>query len=80
MSTLKNEGIINGVYLTGDIMYDALLENIKIAKKSSILEKYDLKQKEYLLATVHRQSNTDNEQNLFLVDSIYLLNFYFAIS
>ena len=61
---LKNEGIKEGVHLTGDVMYDALLYNLKIAEKSNILERIGVKTKEYLLATIHRQSNTDILENL----------------
>jgi len=61
---LKNEGIKEGVHLTGDVMYDALLFNLKIAEKSDILERLGVKTKEYLLATIHRQSNTDSLENL----------------
>ncbi|ASJ11444.1 non-hydrolyzing UDP-N-acetylglucosamine 2-epimerase [Thermococcus thioreducens] len=65
VKNLHNEGIKKGVYLTGDVMYDALLHNIKIARRNSkILEKLSLKPKEYLLATVHRAENTDNRRNL----------------
>jgi len=65
VENLYKEGIKNGVYLTGDVMYDALLYNIKIArKKSKILKELRLKPKGYLLATVHRAENTDNKENL----------------
>jgi len=65
VKNLHNEGIKEGVYLTGDVMYDALLYNIKIArKKSRILEELGIKPKEYLLVTVHRAENTDNRENL----------------
>jgi len=65
VENLKKEGITKGVYNVGDIMYDALLSNIKIAeKKSKILEKLEIKKGEYLLLTVHRSSNTDNLNNL----------------
>lgn len=65
VKNLYKEGIKDGVYLTGDVMYDALLSNIKIAqKKSMILEELRLKSKKYLLATVHRAENTDNKKNL----------------
>jgi UDP-N-acetylglucosamine 2-epimerase (non-hydrolysing) len=64
VENLKREGIVNAVYFTGDVMYDALLHNIKIAEKSKILEKLNIKPKEYFLATIHRQSNTDNAENL----------------
>ena len=65
VKNLKNEGITKGVYLTGDVMVDALQENIKIAeKKSKILDELDLKPKEYYLATVHRAENTDDFSRL----------------
>jgi UDP-N-acetylglucosamine 2-epimerase (non-hydrolysing) len=65
VENLKKEGIKKGIYQVGDIMYDALLENIKIAlKKSKILEKLKLKPKNYLLMTLHRPSNVDNLENL----------------
>lgn len=62
---LHNEGIREGVYLTGDVMLDALLYNIKIAERGSrILVELRLKPGEYYLATVHRAENTDNRKNL----------------
>ena len=57
---LEKEGITKGVHLTGDVMVDALQENIKIAeKKSNVLDQLSLKPKEYYLATVHRAESTD---------------------
>lgn len=64
VENLKKESINDGVYLTGDVMYDALQHNIKIAEKTGILIKFGVKTKEYFLATIHRQSNTDNVENL----------------
>lgn len=65
VKNLKSEGIVEGVYNVGDVMFDALLYNREIAeRKSTILEKLGLKSKEYLVATVHRASNTDNRVNL----------------
>ncbi|KKG14400.1 UDP-N-acetylglucosamine 2-epimerase [Methanosarcina sp. 2.H.T.1A.6] len=62
---LKNEGITEGVYNVGDVMVDALKYNQKIAEeKSTILQDLNLNPKEFLLATVHRASNTDNIKNL----------------
>ena len=65
VENLKKEGIKNGVYLVGDVMYDSLIYNIKIAeKKSEILKKLELNKKDYLLLTIHRAENTDNIENL----------------
>ncbi len=65
VENLKNEGIIRGVHLTGDVMADILRDCIRIAEKSSgILDELDLKPKEYHLATVHRAENTDDPERL----------------
>lgn len=65
VKNLHNEGIKEGVYLTGDVMYDALLYNIKVAERESkILDELGLRPKKYILATVHRAENTDNKKNL----------------
>lgn len=59
---LENEGIDKDrIILTGDVMYDATVTFTSIANKfSRILEKYNLKSTKYILATIHRQENTDN--------------------
>ncbi|XRH76169.1 MAG: non-hydrolyzing UDP-N-acetylglucosamine 2-epimerase [Candidatus Methanosuratincola verstraetei] len=65
VKNLYNEGIKNGVYLTGDVMLDALLHNITIAEKESkIIQELGVEAKSYLLVTVHRAENTDNRARL----------------
>jgi UDP-N-acetylglucosamine 2-epimerase len=65
VENLKSEGIINGVYLTGDVMVDAVQENIKIAeRKSNVLNHLELRPKSYYLATIHRPENSDNIERL----------------
>ena len=65
VENLEKEGITKGIYLVGDIMFDALIHFSKISeKKSKILEKLNLKSKNYYLATVHRAENTDNYERL----------------
>ncbi|PIZ56663.1 UDP-N-acetylglucosamine 2-epimerase (non-hydrolyzing) [bacterium (Candidatus Torokbacteria) CG_4_10_14_0_2_um_filter_35_8] len=67
VNNLKREGITKRgkVYLTGDVMKDALVKNSKIArKKSAIIKDLNLKRKKFLLATVHRAENTDTKRNL----------------
>jgi UDP-N-acetylglucosamine 2-epimerase len=61
---LKREGVINGVYLTGDVMVDALNFNKEIAERSNILDVLSLTSKQYLIVTLHRAGNTDIRQNL----------------
>ena len=65
VENLKREGITEGVYLVGDIMFDALMHFSKISEtKSKILERLNLKPKEYYLVTIHRAENTDNYERL----------------
>lgn len=73
---LKNEGIIDNVYLTGDVMADSLLYNREIAEnKSNILNELGLEKKNYLLTTIHRASNTDDKENLKnIVEAFFELN------
>lgn len=65
VDNLAAEGITVGVHLVGDVMVDALLYNMGIAEESSmVLEDLGLAKGAYAVATVHRASNTDTEENL----------------
>lgn len=65
IKNLEKEGITKGVHQIGDVIYDALLRNLEIARaKSQILERMSLKKGEYALATVHRAGNTDDRTNM----------------
>lgn len=67
---LKKEDIIDGVHVVGDVMVDSLLSNIEVArKKSIIISEFGLETDKYLVATIHRQSNTDNIKNLMNIIS-----------
>ncbi|MFH1961987.1 MAG: UDP-N-acetylglucosamine 2-epimerase (non-hydrolyzing) [bacterium] len=76
VDNLKKEGIEQGVYLTGDVMYDVALKGIEIAKtKSQILSRLGIEEKGYLLVTIHRAGNTDISNNLYsIVDALINLN------
>jgi UDP-N-acetylglucosamine 2-epimerase len=64
-SNLLREGIAGGVFNFGDVMYDAVLQSIEgVDTASRILASLDLRPGSYLLATVHRPANTDDQQNL----------------
>ncbi len=65
VKNLEKEGIVRGVYLTGDVMVDALQRSIGIAERNSrILEKLNLGLRDYYLATIHRAENTDDFKRL----------------
>lgn len=53
------------LYHCGDIMYDNSLYFSKIAdQKAQVLQRLGLNQKPYVLATLHRDSNTDDPERL----------------
>lgn len=65
VENLKREGIVKNVYNVGDIMYDSLLYFIKrVADKQDSLTKFALLPRQYYLATIHREENTDVLENL----------------
>jgi UDP-N-acetylglucosamine 2-epimerase len=61
VANLAAEGVTAGVHLTGDVMVDALQQNLPLAEeRSTALADFGLSPKGYFLATVHRASNTDD--------------------
>ena len=52
----------------GDVMYDSVLHNIKLAEKNSrVLDRLKIKPRNYVLATVHRAENTDDHERLMSI-------------
>ena len=65
VENLSAEGIKNGVYQVGDVMYDVALFYRERAKNNSqILSSLELTSKNFVLATCHRAENTDDPQRL----------------
>lgn len=65
ISNLAHEGIIDGVHLVGDVMYDlALAQRGRAAAGSSILTRLALQPSGFQLATLHRAANTDDRKTL----------------
>lgn len=68
IKNLQQEGFDNFpsiVVKSGDIMKDAVEFYSEISKeKSSIIKKLNLQNNEFVLATIHRQENTDNIEKL----------------
>ncbi|MGE7272677.1 non-hydrolyzing UDP-N-acetylglucosamine 2-epimerase [Brevibacillus panacihumi] len=60
LRNLHKEGIIGNAYNVGDVMFDAILFNIKAAEKKYSLNQFGVVEKEYVLATIHRAENTDS--------------------
>ena len=65
VENLKAEGIESGVHHVGDVMHDATLAAAEQAREHSrVLERLDLTDGDYALATVHRAENTDDPTRL----------------
>ena len=64
MKNLNAENLGSKSYLTGDIMVDALRSAVQRAQGSQILEKYNLKEDDYYLLTLHRPYNVDDPEKL----------------
>lgn len=61
VDNLAHEGITDGVYHVGDVMYDATLFFAKQAEHfSTIHQRLNLSPKTYYLATIHRAQTTDD--------------------
>ncbi|MCR2804340.1 non-hydrolyzing UDP-N-acetylglucosamine 2-epimerase [Paenibacillus soyae] len=65
VANLEREGIREHVHMVGDIMYDAVLAFLPIAReKSDILTRLGLSPRQYAVATVHRNENTDSPDRM----------------
>jgi len=68
VNNLKKEGITKNVFLVGDVMKDAVLQNIKRINSKTIRKKYHLSLNEkYFFLTLHRQENTDDINRLLKI-------------
>jgi len=53
------------IFFTGNTIVDAVYQNLELAqRKSKIISKLDLKEKNYLLLTLHRAENVDKSDRL----------------
>jgi UDP-GlcNAc3NAcA epimerase len=62
---LQREGIEKGVHFVGDVTFDSTLFALKRARgRSRIFERYRLDHGHFAVATIHRQENTHNSDQL----------------
>jgi UDP-GlcNAc3NAcA epimerase len=66
VENLRREGIAEQrIHLVGDVMYDATLLFSKVAsQRSHLLRELGIEPSRYVLATIHREENTDNAARL----------------
>jgi len=69
VDNLKNEGLFEKTFYTGDIMTDSLKYALNIKKKSEILEQLNINFDDYFLCTLHRPYNVDNPDVLNIIIS-----------
>lgn len=63
IQNLKNEGIIEGVFFTGDVMYDIFLK-MQNRFDYSLMEKHELTDNSFIMMTMHRDFNVDFKEKL----------------
>lgn len=64
IANLAREGIAEGVHDIGDVMYDAALFAAARSRRSRVLERLGLEERQYAVATVHRAENTGERERL----------------
>lgn len=64
-NNLKKIGVDdNRIYFVGNVMIDTLLDNRNRFKKPALWDKFNLKDKSYLIITLHRPANVDEGNKL----------------
>jgi UDP-GlcNAc3NAcA epimerase len=65
VTNLRNEGIVDGVHLCGDVMFDvSLFYRERARQRSTILARLEIGHRKFALATCHRAENTDDRRRL----------------
>jgi UDP-N-acetylglucosamine 2-epimerase len=65
VQNLEREGITDGVFLSGDVMLDAVLSFRPLAhKRSRVLSRLGVQPADYILLTIHRAENTDSADQM----------------
>ena len=65
LENLKNEGISKDkVFFVGNTMIDSLVQYLPKAEKSDVHSKFSIQNSKFILVTLHRPSNVDDEENV----------------
>jgi UDP-GlcNAc3NAcA epimerase len=65
VAQLHREGIVDGIYFTGDVMLDAVqIFAVQAAGSSTVLNDLGVAAKKYILVTIHRAENTDSPERI----------------
>jgi UDP-N-acetylglucosamine 2-epimerase (non-hydrolysing) len=73
---LRDEGVDeHKIHFVGNIMIDSLEEHYEMLEEHPVIEQMGLEKENYILATFHRPSNVDDEENLkALMDTLKRLS------
>ncbi|HVV01498.1 MAG TPA: UDP-N-acetylglucosamine 2-epimerase (non-hydrolyzing), partial [Verrucomicrobiae bacterium] len=64
-ANLRREGVPeHKIVLVGNIMIDALVDNLEKARERNVLQRLGLEGRPFVYVTLHRPSNVDNEESL----------------
>ena len=64
-SQAAREKVMGKIFVTGNTIVDAALQNIQLARrKSKILDDCSLQEKQYIVLTSHREENVDSKETL----------------
>ena len=74
MDNLKNENLLKNkkILKSGNTITDVVKSNLNLLNKNNILKKFQLKKRDYFLATLHRPESVDNSVNFKKI--IYAFN------
>ena len=64
VENLAKEGIVQGVHNTGDVMYDLYTKMRAKLSPEAVMAKHSLDSGKFIIATIHRDFNTDNRDTL----------------
>jgi UDP-N-acetylglucosamine 2-epimerase (non-hydrolysing) len=71
LDNLEKEGVNPAkVKFVGNVMIDSLVDHLEKAQTQSTLVDNGLREKDFVLMTLHRPSNVDNEENMNLIIDI----------
>ena len=84
VNELTNEGSLQRVWFVGNVMIDTLLANRERFRKPAIWDELGLREKEYIVMTMHRPANVDEENHLHamlsqIVENVHGLPVIFPI-
>ena len=72
MENLKREGVDESkIFFVGNVMIDTLIRLLPKADESAILKSYDVNKGDYVLMTLHRPSNVDNDAFLHKLGDVF---------